>query len=30
MRASAVLSDGERVIGYGRLSAKRLRKELGL
>jgi hypothetical protein len=25
-----VLTDGERVIGYGRLSEKRLRKELGL
>lgn len=25
-----VLTDGERVIAYGRLSEKRLRKELGL
>jgi glutaredoxin len=25
-----VLTDGERVIGYGRLSARRLRKELAL
>lgn len=25
-----VLTDGTRVIGYGRLSEKRLRKELGL
>lgn len=25
-----VLTDGERLIGYGRLSQKRLRKELGL
>ena len=25
-----VLTDGERVIAYGRLSAKRLRRELGL
>jgi hypothetical protein len=25
-----VLTDGERVIAYGRFSAKRLRKELGL
>ena len=25
-----VLTDGERVIGYGRLSEKRLRKELSL
>lgn len=25
-----VLTDGERVLGYGRLSEKRLRRELGL
>ena len=25
-----VLTDGERVLAYGRLSAKRLRKDLGL